>query len=239
MEFGPYLPARRAALAYCLSAGIKPDFPKAYRKLNIARSKKIAQLFNEMEHTPTDPLVEAAYAALCTETLAQWEFIKATDLHVKFSPTDQPYPNPRLAILDITQNNHFYVTPTLSAFGAGDNPDDDTNPLLELSDECFSEEPTVVNDIFRVVHDFFGHCKEGLGFRGPEEDNAYRMHSAMYSPLARRALAIELRGQNCWVNWGPYGESNRKAGMDDTVFSPQKRGLLPEWVGEEGREDPE
>lgn len=115
--------------------------------------------------------------------------------------------------------------------------DDDPNPMLVLTDEIISGQPVLLNDIFRIVHDFFGHAKEDLGFRAAGEDNAWRGHATMYSPLARRAPATELRGQKSWVNYGSNETSNRKAGMDDAVFIPQKLGLLPEWVAWEGAAD--
>ena len=62
------------------------------------------------------------------------------------------------------------------------------------------------NDLFRVVHDYFGHLKHGYGFRAAGEDNAWRAHAAMYSPEARPAMTSETRGQNSWVNYGPHGE---------------------------------
>lgn len=244
VTFGPYLPARRAAEAYCRSVGITLPFPKVYQKLNIPRAKQVAQLYEEMKHAPDDPIVLASFQALCDETWAQWQFIKRTGLQVEFAQTNQPYTNPRKAILDISENNHFYVTSTRGAFGSNEQGsnlalerDDDPNPMLALTDEIISGQPALLNDIFRIVHDFFGHAKEGLGFRAAGEDNAWRGHATMFSPLARRALATELRGQNSWVNYGPYGASNRKAGMDDTVFAPQKLGLLPEWVAWEGAAD--
>jgi len=238
MTFGPYLPARRAAEAYCKSVGITLPFPRLYQKLDTTRAKQIAQLYDEAEHEPEDPTVIASYNALCKETLAQWQFVKRTGLHVEFAPTEQPYPNPRKAILDITQNNHFFVTSTRGAFGSSSSLDDsDPNPLLALSDEIISGQPALINDIFRIVHEFFGHVKEGLGFRAAGEENGWRGHATMYSPLARRALATELRGQNCWINWGPHGAHNRKAGMDNAIFAPQKLELMPEWVAWEDVED--
>jgi hypothetical protein len=137
MTFGPHLPARRAAEAYCKFVGITLPFPKVYQKLNIPRAKNIAQLYDEMKHMPDDPVVIASYQALCDETLAQWQFIKCTGLHVEFSPTEQPYANPRKAILDISKNNHFYVNSTRGAFGSDEQgsalalEQDDPNPLLE------------------------------------------------------------------------------------------------------------
>jgi hypothetical protein len=57
----------------------------------------------------------------------------------------------------------------------------------------------------------------------------------MYSPLARKAMTSETRGQNSWLNYGPHGETNRTAKSDATVYAPQKVGILPDWAIEEGR----
>jgi hypothetical protein len=126
--------------------------------------------------------------------MAQWEYIKKTGLYVEYNPTEQPYPNPRSAILDITQKNHSYVKSTRGAFGMDGIDLDDTNPLLAETDEVISGERALINDIFRIVHNSFGHAKEGLGFRSAGKENTWRGHATMYSPLARRALATELRG---------------------------------------------
>jgi hypothetical protein len=80
--------------------------------------------------------------------------------------------------------------------------------------------------VFRAVHDYFGHAKEGVGFGPRGEENAWRQHSAMYSDAARPAMTSETRGQNSWVNFGPHGEANR-ANPEDTHYAEQKAGLLP------------
>ncbi|GKT82683.1 hypothetical protein Ct61P_00533 [Colletotrichum tofieldiae] len=82
----------------------------------------------------------------------------------------EPYSNPRRLILDVTQNNHIFVNPTRRP---------------EVPGELISGEVPLANDILRIVHDYFGHTREGLGFRSEGEYNAWRGHLAMYSPLAR------------------------------------------------------
>ncbi|KAL8790860.1 MAG: hypothetical protein Q9195_006185 [Heterodermia aff. obscurata] len=239
INFGPNLVIRRASETYCRLAGIPSRPIRVYAKLDKARSTKIAQLYEEVKPTPTEPTTQAAYRALCVETLAQWEVIKATGLRVEYEQPQQPaYPNPRKAILDLLHNNHLFVTPTRSAFGDTPFEQDPHNPLLTETSEIISGRRALVNDIFRVVHDYFGHAKEGLGFRAEGEENAWRGHAVMYSPLARRAMTTELRGQNSWINFGPHGVNNRKAGMGETKFADQKLALLPEWCSLEGVDDP-
>ena len=94
------------------------------------------------------------------------------------------------------------------------------------------------NDLFRIVHDVFGHAKEGVGFRAAGEENAWRSHARMYSPEALPAMTAETRGQNSWVNYGPQAAANRGASAAGTIYAPQKIGMLPDWVIQSGRMSP-
>jgi hypothetical protein len=58
------------------------------------------------------------------------------------------------------------------------------------------------NDMFRAVHDYFGHAATGRGFDPHGEEAAFRSHFAMFSPKARPAMATETRGQNSALNFG-------------------------------------
>lgn len=234
---GPNEVARQAAASYMAEAGLPYNPPTTYAKVDTRRAKRIAQAFGEMKHDPNDPLVRDAYAAMIEETLAQWLEIKKTGLIVEFIEGDDPYGNPTNAILDVRDNNHLWVYPTSSGFGSSD-ADIAGNPLLAtVEGETISGRAVQVNDIFRIVHDYFGHIKEGVGFRAGGEENAWRAHSSMYSPLARLAMTTETRGQNSWVNYGPHGDFNRKAGPGETIYADQKIGLLPMWVSEQGAND--
>lgn len=240
MEFHAHEPARNVAREYMAAAGL-PYLPVSrYVKVDQERAKRIAAEFDKMEHKPNDPEVKAAYDALAKETLAQWEFVKKSGLKVEFIEGADPYGNPRHVIRDIVDNNHMWVFPTDAGFGGKEVSAVDIagNPLLAVvPGETISGKPVRVNDIFRIVHDYFGHVKEGVGFRADGEENAWRIHSSMFSDLARKALTTETRGQNSWLNFGPYGDKNRTAKPEDTQFAPQKTGLLPDWVVNEGVRD--
>lgn len=240
VTFGPFAAARDAARGYMAKAGLPYSPPTTYAKVDEERATRIAAAFDAMPHAPEDPEVKAAYDAMIRETIAQWEAIKATGLQVEFITGDDPYGNPRNAILDVVNNNHLWVYPTSAGFGGSEsaNVDVSGNPLLAVvPGETISGRPVQANDIFRIVHDYFGHIKEGVGFRAEGEENAWRAHSSMYSPLARRAMTTETRGQNSWVNYGPFGQFNKTAGPGDTQYAPQKIGLLPQWVVNEGASD--
>jgi hypothetical protein len=134
----------------------------------------------------------------------------------------------------------MWVFPTYSGYGSGDPISEDDvkrNPLLQLTGETWNGIPVTVNDVFRAVHDYYGHAKEGVGFRADGEENAWRSHASMYSPLARMAMTSETRGQNSWLNYGPHGDKNRTARTEDTIFADQKIGVMPHWAHHEGAED--
>jgi hypothetical protein len=234
VAFGPFAPARAAARDYMADAGLSYEPATQYAAVDEDRAKRIAAEFEALQHNPADPETAAAYRAMIDETLAQWQAIKATGLKVEFITGEDPYAaTPRLAILDVIENNHLWVFPTDSGFGSSDL-DVSGNPLLEKTGEFIDGRELLANDVFRIVHDYFGHIKDGNGFRADGEENAWQSHAAMYSPLARRAMTTETRGQNSWVNFGPKAGFNRTASASDTVYADQKIGLLPEWVSSEG-----
>lgn len=232
---------RDVAAGYMESRGLGYEPPALYAKVNPERAKRIADEYERMEHDPHNPEVKAAYDALVEETVAQYRAALAAGLQVEFinfEETGDPYAeSPRMANQDIVENNHMWVFATSDGFGSSEF-DPSENPLLgETEFTDVNGKPMLVNDLFRVVHDYFGHAKEGVGFRADGEENAWRAHAAMFSPLARRALTTETRGQNSWVNFGPFGEQNRTASAEDTVFADQKTGLMPEWVSTEAAGD--
>lgn len=70
------------------------------------------------------------------------------------------------------------------------------------------------NDMFRAVHDFFGHAATGRSFDRHGEQAAYLAHSRMFSPDARPAMTTETKGQNSSLILNGH-------------FAPQKVGILP------------
>ena len=227
---GPFPVAQKAAADYMKKAGLPYNPPTDFVKVDPAYAKRIADAYAAMKHSPNDVRVKAAYAALARETIAQWKAIEATGLDVTFATKDQPYPYtiPQEVFDDVRNNNHMWVFPTNDGFGSDASFDASENPLLADTGIVIKGHKLVVNDVFRIVHDYFGHIKEGVGFRANGEENAWRIHASMFSPLARRAMTSETRGQNSWLNWGPHGEKNRTAKTEDTIFADQKTGLLPQ-----------
>lgn len=229
--FGPNLDARKAAVSYMRGADLPYNPPTEYIPVDPKFASRVATAFDKMKHQPNHPEVRAAYDALARELPGQYDAMaKKGGVKVDFMGDTDPYAvNPRLATQDIADNKHLSIYPTEDGFGSS-NFDPAGNPLLDDSGRAISGQPAKVNDLFRAVHDYYGHAKEGLGFRASGEDNAYRAHQSMFSPEAARAMGTETRGQNSWVNFGPEGEFNRTASGADTIYADQKTGLLPNWA---------
>lgn len=240
----PYIPApnpavREVAEQYMRDAGMPYVPVQNYVPIDVPRAQRIASEFESMQHAPTDPAVMRSYDALARETRAQYEQLKK--LGIKFEPIPAGAPDPyaetpRLAVKDLTENKHMWYFPSEQGFGTGVSVKD--QPMLAPSGVKIGGQEVPFNDLFRIVHDVFGHAKEGVGFRAAGEENAWRSHSRMYSPEALPAATTELRGQNSWLNYGPYGEQNRAASAADTIYAPQKAGILPDWVMQAGRMSP-
>jgi len=241
LQFAPYSPAVDSASTYAQDFGLEYFPPDRHVLANPERGAEIAEEYEIMEHNPNDPLVASAYQALVDETLSQYEYLLRTGLKVEMMGEQDPYGGlPSNAIKDIKRNNHLYVFPTSQGYG----PENQSFSELQVSEfpllakTQFTDVngvPMLANDVFRAVHDFYGHVKSGTTFRATGEENAWQNHSAMYSPLARRAMTTETRGQNSWVNFGPFSESNKNANLEGTRFAVQKTGLMPVWTSEENR----
>lgn len=223
---------RSIAESYMKSKGQTLQHPTSKVKVDPAFGAKVATAYDQMPHNPHDPEVKAAYQALNKETLDQFNHIMSNS-GLKISKMKSGMPNPYMNSKDMTkdihENNHLWYYPSDEGFGSSDFIPTE-HPSLTPTEHLDSEgKPMLANDLFRIVHDYFGHAKEGNTFNHDGEENAYLAHRAMFSPLAARAMSANTRGQNSWVNFGPHGEHNRK-NPAKTIYADQKVGLLPEWA---------
>ena len=237
---------------YVQKAGIEYRPGKNIYTINEERAKMIGQAYDRMKHDPNNPEVKAAYDAMAKETIAQYETILEQGYVVEINNTE-PYANSAAMIADLSENKVMKIFSTESGFGDTPITDDQRaeNPLLR--DSGFKDvngQTLLVNDVFRFVHDFFGHAERGNSFGAKGEENAWDAHSRMYTPLARKAMTSETRGQNSWVNFSGVNDEAfklrdkaralRKEGRTDEAaalvekvyevmrFADQKIGLLPD-----------
>lgn len=229
VEARPIDAIEQSAAKYMKGQGRHHD--NEFSPFNEDFARKVAEAFERMEHNPRDPKVKRAYDALIDETLAQYHAARDTGIDFKFIKPGEKDPyaaSPSLGYADIVNKGKLHVFPTEAGFGSS-SKDVSDNPLLKRVGKIGDMNDATVNDAFRIVHDLYGHYGPGNPFfRAPGEERAFVKHAQMYGPEARKAAATETRGQNSWVNYGPFGDRNRKASAGDTVFADQKTGLLPD-----------
>ena len=211
---------QREADAYNAAHGLPPINHNEYIDVEPTHARRIADAYDVL---PTDdrtnPVVHRAYEAFAREVSEQWDFAVASGMTFEPDPDGKdPYATSFEVASDIRHNRHLY-------FYQGGEP----HRFLSVLDPSTGYS---INDKFRAIHDYFGHCASGYGFGPRGEENAWNAHSQMFSWEARRALTTETRGQNSWVNFGQhnYDEDGQYLNIPpaERPYAPQKTALLPD-----------
>jgi ribosomal protein S18 acetylase RimI-like enzyme len=227
--------------------------PRYYgsRSIDKARAKRIADSFAKMADNPTAPDVKKAYEAMARETLEQYKYMLDAGYVVEIN-NNEPYGNSREMVDDLRNNKRMKIFSTESGFGDEKITPEQREKNVLLRESGFYDingETLLVNDVFRAVHDFFGHSELGNSFGAIGEENAWNVHARMYSPLARQAMTTETRGQNSYVNFSGVNERvdamRQEAAVlrdqgkikeaeaivnkiyEEISFAEQKQGILP------------
>jgi hypothetical protein len=215
-------------------AAARAEDPLKSLKINPKVSAKIADAYSALQHSPDNPAVQKAYNALINETVQQYKDMQNEGLKISKikEGMQNPYPTSKALIEDVAKNKHLWYYPTEIGYGAS-GMGDLKHPMLRATDVLDNDgKPMLANDVFRAVHDYQGHYKGGNKFGALGEEKAYQQHRRTFSPEATKALTTETRGQNSWVNYGPYGEANR-TNPASTVYAEQKAALLPDWASKD------
>jgi hypothetical protein len=242
---GPDVRLVGIAEAYANRAGINYTRQGEYVKVDPEFAARVADAYAEMPHAPQDPEVQAAYADLIKQTMDQYKALTDGGYQFYFfDESNDPYDgNPWNAMRDLRENQTMAVYATEAGYGSGSGDlDVADNPMLADTGLTWSygtpdgpKKRVLANDLFRAVHDAFGHGLEGAGFRARGEENAWQAHVRLFTGDAVKAITSETRGQNSWLNYGPYGERNRNASLENTIFADQKTGLMPSFTWSELR----
>lgn len=216
---------RTLAAAYKIKAGITKPAYEGKLEPDVNYLKQVADFHDAVEHTPGKSIVQHSYAALARETIAQFKSLGGLKVET-WKGDGEPYANSKAMMRDVSENNHLWFLPTDTAFGS--NGEKITHPMLaETGLKTVDGHPLLLNDVFRIVHDFYGHTQHGFQFGPVGEYNAFREHAQMYSDTAVPALAAETLAQNAWVNFGPHlrrpNGSIPRQGDADYVPAPERK----------------
>jgi len=243
--YGPDRRIVEVAERYAEENGFSLKRQAEYVQVDSVRGKRLADAYEAMLHDPQDPVVKEAYRNLIEQTTPQYRALEAAGYRFWFIDPDieenlNYLSSPWNAIRDLRANQEMGVFPTTSGYGTNEFDVTD-NPMLAQTGIEWPNgslegklKPVLANDLFRAVHDAFGHGLEGAGFRADGEENAWQAHIRMYTGSAKGAITSETRGQNSVVNFGPNAEFNRTANGADTIYADQKTGLMPKWTWTEG-----
>lgn len=170
-------------------------------------SKEISDVYDKTPNKPKDKKVEAAYDALVEETVSQYNYIVGKGLKViKHVGTGEPYVNSKQMLEDIEKNNTLKFLPNEVAFGQDPKKVIDNIGLRKSGITLEDGYEMTNSEVFRVVHDYFGHGILGNEFGAIGEENATLQHLDLYSTDAAPAVVFQTRGQNSWVNFSGVNE---------------------------------
>lgn len=229
---------RRIRNAFMDDRGIEPEaqIEETYAEVDPEFAKKVADWYESTPVNYDDPQMRAAYAQFGKETKDQYQYLVDQGYEmIPWGGKGQPYSDSADMIEDLRKNKRLYYYKTVNPDEAATFGSDPAalqeamrkNPLLEdagveVLDSEGNPYQQTYNDLFRAVHDIMGHGAEGFQFGARGEENAYRSHAVMFSPLARQAMATETRGQNSWVNFGPNRRNPDGSvwGQEDPRYKP-------------------
>lgn len=157
-----------------------------------------------------DDLRRRAYTQLAHETKKQFDTLP---VRMSFHRNGEGnYGSSQDMLNDVAKNRHLYV------YQGGDPHEflHEVDPRTGLN----------TNEMFRAVHDFYGHAVHGASFGPHGEEKAWAAHSAMFTPLAHAALTSETRGQNSMVNYSPLNAllKSRAAKLSEAMVDARRRG---------------
>jgi hypothetical protein len=135
-------------------------------------AKRISGAYEAMPHAPEDPKVKEAYENLIRQTVAQYRALEKAGYKFWFFDDDtDPYAgNPWNAIRELRATQSMGVYATEAGFGSSSAESDnamlaDTGMQWPYGSPDGPLKRVLANDLFRAVHDVFGHGLEGAGFR--------------------------------------------------------------------------
>ncbi|AEJ94354.1 hypothetical protein LINSTU_105 [Mycobacterium phage LinStu] len=195
-SFEPSQHALQGARAYASLVGLPDPHSGHVDYLNARRTPdsvaKVAKAYDSLPDM--DRSAVPHFQAMADEVAKQHDFM-TNRLGIKTQSVDyDPYTDVHEMLHDINHNKTLKVMGTHVTGG---------HPL-------FSNKQ---NDMFRAVHDFFGHAATGRSFDRHGEQAAYLAHAQMFSPHALPALASETKGQNSSLIYNGQ-------------FGPQKIGIM-------------
>ena len=217
--------------------------PRLVTKVSDVDGKRIADAYEAMKHEPDNPLVKQGFIELVEQIKKQADALMKEGFKFELITEGKGYNSDSKKMLaDVRDNKRILIESSESAFGTKRTFDQDNIGLQDSGYKDVNGRSLTNVELVRGVHDKFGHSEYGNGFGAIGEENAWRVHMSMFTPLAQKALTATTRGQNSWVNFGNHmrnADGSIKKKGDAGYLEPNKRpfadpkiGFLPDWAME-------
>jgi hypothetical protein len=165
--------------------------------------RAVADHFDRAPDTTSDPGVARRYRRFAAECREQYETVRRAGIDVLPSRDGgQPYRTSGELFRRVTAEGVLYVHLTDTAHGppGASGP----HPLRELSGVVVDGVPFRHNDLFRAVHDVFGHLVGRNGFGPAGELRAAYCHLPLFPADVQPVLFAEHVAQTCWFYFGSH-----------------------------------
>lgn len=186
-----------------------------------------ADEYEAMRHAPWDGGVTLAYTAFTAHLLEQWHTMLGGGIRVSFHDGCRDYASSADMVADV-EAGHLWVRHSAGDDIPADHPmaHDAGSDVMVLTAHGVARRALTLNDIFRAVHDVFGHYGHRMDVHytfGPTgERDAWLRHRQTFPAVALPALWCETRGQASWTN--DYAD-HRDLPLRERPFAAQKAGM--------------
>jgi hypothetical protein len=166
--------------------------------------RRVAAYYQRSPRLVFDARLSRLYDRFKWETMQQYRAIVDAGIRVAPWPhPGQPYRGSAHLREAVRATRTVYVYLTREGHGAEGSPRE-YHPLRESSGVTVDGVTLAHNDVFRAVHDIFGHVMYGNTFSAKGEFKATFCHMRMYSDDVHPVLFTEQVAQICWYYFGPH-----------------------------------
>jgi hypothetical protein len=191
--------------------------------------REVAEYNERAPKVAPDARLDQLYDLLKRENLQQYRAVCNADIEVvPWAGEGQPYRGYRDLIEQVRTTGRLYVY--LTSTGFGPVPGTGYHPMLAPAGISACGVEFCHNDVFRIVHDVFGHILLGNSFGIRDEFAATYGHLGMYSEDVLPVLFTEHIGQICWFCYGPHlaDHAGRLRRSGDPAYLPPAKRPYPE-----------
>lgn len=189
-----------------------------YEPFSYEDAVRCADFYEDAQNNPVAPAIQASYEVFKDHLVRQFILMKNNGIECVDGKGEFDYSSSEELREDMRQGQIIYL-PTYSNQGSSS----EIPEMHPLADHVkIGGVRYCYNDIFRIVHDFYGHGP-GHSFSPKGEHEAWNAHRSMLPQEAHLALWCETRAQSSWVNFGRHiRESETFIPPYERPFAPQK-----------------